>query len=304
MTSSHAHAARAKHLPRVGFAGVGWIGKNRLEAMAAAGEVEIAAVADPVPGHCEAIVELAPNAEQVSSFAELLKLELDAVVIATPSAQHAEQAIAALERGLAVFCQKPVGRNLAEARAIVQAAKRSGTLLAGDLCYRHTAAFASLNAELRAGTLGNVFGARLAFHNAYGPDKPWFYDARLSGGGCLIDLGTHLVDLALWLLRDDRVCSWNLPAGKDAIIAAEVYGTRGGASVTNIGGSFYDFAAYRHDGTIASPLTVPPDAWSGRAISEWGRRLAAGAGYDASCESLVEVARIVDALYHSAGVLR
>lgn len=45
----------------------------------------------------------------------------------------------------------------------------------------------------------------LVFHNAYGPDKPWFYDMSLSGGGCLMDLGIHLIDLALWVLPDARV---------------------------------------------------------------------------------------------------
>jgi predicted dehydrogenase len=45
-----------------------------------------------------------------------------------------------------------------------------------------------------------VFAVDLVFHNAYGPDKPWFYDPELSGGGCVMDLGVHLVDLALWSL--------------------------------------------------------------------------------------------------------
>jgi predicted dehydrogenase len=53
--------------------------------------------------------------------------------------------------------------------------------------------------------LGQVFAADLVFHNAYGPDKDWFYDPRLSGGGCVIDLGIHLVDLALWVLGSPRV---------------------------------------------------------------------------------------------------
>jgi len=47
--------------------------------------------------------------------------------------------------------------------------------------------------------------ADLIFHNAYGPDKPWFYDRTLSGGGCVIDLGIHLVDLALWNLDFPKV---------------------------------------------------------------------------------------------------
>src|SRR3546814_16842415 len=53
---------------------------------------------------------------------------------------------------------------------------------------------------LATGALGRVHALDLVFHNAYGPDKPWFYDPRLSGGGCVMDLGIHLVDLALWAL--------------------------------------------------------------------------------------------------------
>src|SRR5262249_51791987 len=50
------------------------------------------------------------------------------------------------------------------------------------------------------GKLARIYAADLVFHNAYGPDKAWFYDAALSGGGCVMDLGVHLVDLALWVL--------------------------------------------------------------------------------------------------------
>src|SRR5262252_8142631 len=50
------------------------------------------------------------------------------------------------------------------------------------------------------GKLGRIYAADLVFHNAYGPDKAWFYDTALSGGGCVMDLGVHLVDLALWVL--------------------------------------------------------------------------------------------------------
>src|SRR5437016_9283820 len=53
---------------------------------------------------------------------------------------------------------------------------------------------------VESGELGEVYAANLIFHNAYGPDKPWFYDPKLSGGGCAMDLGIHLVDLALWTL--------------------------------------------------------------------------------------------------------
>ena len=304
--------------PRLGFAGAGWIGRNRLEAVVGAGAAEAAAVADPA-------VEGA-----LQSFDELLEQDLDAVVIATPSALHAEQALAALERGLPVFCQKPLGRTAAEARAVVDAARRADVLLGLDLSYRHTAAGRRVREELAAGGLGSVFAVDLVFHNAYGPDKPWFYDADLAGGGCLIDLGIHLADLALWALgwpawsvRSARLvgdpveryaiaeldvggaatrlaCSWHLPAGRDCLFEATFYGERGAVSVRNVGGSFYDFVAERFAGTDAETLSEPLDDWGGRAIVEWAQRLAAGERFDADAERFVESAALVDAIYAEA----
>src|SRR5690606_2280601 len=81
--------------PRLGFLGVGWIGGHRLQAVANSGLAEVAAIADPVAEMVGMAAAVAPEAAQVRSLDELLRLELDGVVIATPSALHAEQSIAA-----------------------------------------------------------------------------------------------------------------------------------------------------------------------------------------------------------------
>jgi predicted dehydrogenase len=95
---------------RIGFLGTGWIGRNRMQAMLATGDAEAAAICDPDPENLAQALELAPGAERARSLQELLGWELDGLVIATPSALHAEQCVAAFDRGLAVFCQKPLGR--------------------------------------------------------------------------------------------------------------------------------------------------------------------------------------------------
>ena len=305
--------------PRLGFLGVGWIGRHRLEAVAAAGAAEVAAVADP----------RLPDA--LDTLDELLEHDLDGVVIATPSALHAEQAIAALEAGLAVFCQKPLARTAAEAGSVVAAARDADRLLAVDLSYRYTCAAQALRSAVAE--LSNVDAVELAFHNAYGPDRAWFYDAALAGGGCLLDLGTHLVDLALWVLDwpavvdiDARLlrrgghavedlavgrlgldtgatvslaCSWNLPVGRNCAIAVRFFGRDGGAALVNVDGSFYELRAERYRGTVTEPLTEPQDDidWPGRAICDWARRLAAGARYDAEIERVVDVAQVLDRIY-------
>ncbi|HEX8663591.1 MAG TPA: Gfo/Idh/MocA family oxidoreductase [Beijerinckiaceae bacterium] len=323
--------------PRVGFLGVGWIGRHRMQAMLETGAVKAAGIAEPSPEAAAEAQKLAPGAALVADLDELLDLQLDGVVIATPSALHAEQSIRALARSAAVFCQKPLGRTAAEARAVVEAARAADRLLAVDLSYRFTEGMRRIREIVREGGLGRVFAADLTFHNAYGPDKPWFYDPALSGGGCVMDLGVHLVDLALWVLdfpevaevsaklfaggaplppHPDRVedyavatlelatgatvrlaCSWRLQAGRDAIIEAAFYGTDGGAALRNVDGSFYDFTAERYCGTARETLALPPDAWGGRAAADWAARLAAGARFDAEAERLVEVAQVLDRIY-------
>ncbi|MDP4538533.1 Gfo/Idh/MocA family oxidoreductase [Qipengyuania sp. DY56-A-20] len=327
-------------LPRVGFLGTGWIGRHRMEAIVAEGVVSAAALCDPSPDCVETALEVAPSAQVTGSLDEMLDCELDGLVIATPSALHASQAIAALERGIAVFCQKPLGRNEAEARAVIEAAQKADRLLGVDLSYRHTAATRAIAELIGKGGLGEVFAADLTFHNAYGPDKPWFYRREEAGGGCVMDLGVHLVDLALWLLdfpavegvssrlysQGDRLdagttkvedyaiaqldlaggaivrlaCSWNLNAGREAAIEASFYGSQAAAGFRNVGGSFYDFEAFVNRGTEQEPLSAPPDEWGGRAACGWARRLAKDRGFDPEAHRLAEVSAVLDKIYSCA----
>jgi predicted dehydrogenase len=186
--------------PRLGFVGVGWIGRNRMEAIAASGAADVIAVADASP-EIAADAALAVRAGVVAADDVLSAAgDLDGVVIATPSALHAEQSVTALRNGLAVFCQKPLARTAAEAADVVEAARTADLLLGVDLSYRHLAGVAAIRDVLASGEIGDVYAVDLVFHNAYGPDKPWFVDPAQSGGGCVIDLGIHLVDLGLDLM--------------------------------------------------------------------------------------------------------
>jgi predicted dehydrogenase len=322
--------------PRIGFLGVGWIGRNRLEALAQSHVAEIVAISDSNPEVAAAAAEWV-DVPIAHSFDELLDQDLDGVVIATPSALHAGQAVDALERGVAVFCQKPLGRTAAEARQVVDHARAADRLLAVDLSYRWLEGVRRIRELIDRGELGRIYAVDLVFHNAYGPDKSWFYDPLLSGGGCVIDLGIHLIDLALWTLEPARVrdvtshlfakgeplgdrsevvedfalaaleldqgaivrlaCSWNLPAGCDAVIQASFFGTHGGAMLSNVDGSFYDFTADRFRGTTREHLCGPPDPWGGRAIVDWAMRLGQGDGFDDAAGELVDVAAVIDAIY-------
>jgi predicted dehydrogenase len=330
-------SAEAGKRPRVGFLGLGWIGQHRMRAFVAEGSCQVVALADTSAEARESALRIAPSAAVFSTLEELLDCQLDGAVIATPSAMHAQQALALLQRGVALFCQKPLARTEPETAQIIAAARRADRLLACDFSYRHTEGMRRIRNCIVEGELGEVYAADLVFHNAYGPDKPWFRDAALSGGGCAIDLGTHLVDLALWTLGYPKVervtsrlfaqgrplapgsievedfalaqldlatgavvriaCSWNLAAGCDAVIEAHFHGRNAGAVLRNRAGSFYDFIAERLDGTRRTTLAEPPDDWGGRAIAQWSRQLASGTTYRVSIESALQTASVLDRIY-------
>jgi len=300
MSSAAKHIDTGPDKPRLGFVGLGWIGRNRLASVLEADVAEIAAVHDAQTDAAAEAQKLSPDAVLFSSFDELLRHDLDGVVIATPNRFHAQQAIAALEQGIPVFCQKPLGRNAFETRRIVEAARNAECLLGVDLSYRAIPAMQTVSRLVESGALGKVFAVDAKFHNGYGPDKAWFYDYSLSGGGCVLDLGPHLLDLALQPLgfpriervqsslfaggklindgaqeiedyavatietADDTVinlsCCWNLHMGRDADIEIAFYGTEGGAALRNVNGSFYDFVAERFERTRTETLSSPEDS--------------------------------------------
>jgi len=90
-----------------------------------------------------------------------------------------------------------------------------------------------------------------------------------------------------------------LHANQDAVIAAEFYGTLGGASFRNIDGSFYNFVAERFTGPSREILAAPADCWGRRAAVDWADRLARGERFDPPAEQLIDVAKVLDRIYCS-----
>lgn len=294
--------------PRLGFLGTGWVGRHRLRAIQRSGLAEVVAVADPNADARWRAVEFAPEAEQLPSLDALLTADLDGIVIATPTALHAEQVTRALEQGMAVFCQKPLARTANETAQVLAAARAANRLLAVDLSYRHIDGVERMRELIREGALGHIYAVDLTCHNAHGPDKEWFYDPALAGGGCVLDLGIQLVDLMLWLLdfpatrvlsshmfREGRrlpvlaetvedyavaqlelesgavvqmASSWKAPIGADAVIEVTIHGTESGLHLRNRSGSFYSFTVEQLYGTTRNTLAQSFEDWG------WGGRAA------------------------------
>jgi predicted dehydrogenase len=322
--------------PRIGFLGIGWFGLKRLDWVGRTGVASVAAVCDPARDRVARARALATGATVCSSLDQLIDLELDGVVISTPGADYAAQCIECLDWGLPVFCQRPLARSAAETTAVVLEAQGQDCLLDVDLSFRQAVAVEAIRDLAGSGGLGELYRARLCFHNSSATEQAWPQHPRLTGGGCVADLGIHLVDLAVRVmgspvasverrqlsgedphrrppedLADDHArallrlesgaevqidCSWSPTLGVDASIEAHFVGTRGEARLRNVNGG-YDFRATHTRGMHTRVLVEPPDDWAPRALASWARRLGEGAGFDCEAWDMVHLARVVDEIY-------
>ncbi len=130
------------------------------------------------------------------------KEELDGVSIAVPNKFHAPLTIGALRRGLHVLCEKPMAMTVKEAQQMNAAAHKARRNLMINFSFRFTEASYALKQQVDAGVVGDIYFGRTVWHRRRGIPKfgGWFGDKELAGGGPLIDLGVHRLDLALWLM--------------------------------------------------------------------------------------------------------
>lgn len=132
---------------------------------------------------------------------EMVKLpELDAVSVCTWNAAHAECAIAALNAGKHVLCEKPMAMNADEARRMQEAAEKNGKLLMIGFVRRFGNDCAILKDFIDNGYFGDIYYAKATYLRRKGCPGGWFGDKARSGGGPLIDLGVHIIDLCRYLM--------------------------------------------------------------------------------------------------------
>jgi predicted dehydrogenase len=141
-----------------------------------------------------------PAAVQVKSLAELPQLNIDLAIVASPPRFHAEQTITLLQAGLSVLCEKPMAITVAEGEAMMEAAATAQRILAVGLFRRFLPAVQTIRDLL----LGNILGEIQSFYFSEGDIFRWpiqsasFFQKEIAGGGVLLDIGVHLLDLLIW----------------------------------------------------------------------------------------------------------
>ncbi|HEY1861333.1 MAG TPA: Gfo/Idh/MocA family oxidoreductase [Gemmataceae bacterium] len=188
---------------QVGIVGVGGIGHDQhLPGWAKVPFAQVVAVADLSEEALQRAALLVPHARTFRDWHNLIAVnELDVVDICTPNATHAPIALAALDAGKHVLCEKPLATTAAEVRAMKDHAKAAGRLLTAAQHLRFDPACRQLKALIDGGTLGDIYYARAQWlRRRLVPPRPTFIDRRLSGGGAALDIGVHVLDLAHWFM--------------------------------------------------------------------------------------------------------
>jgi myo-inositol 2-dehydrogenase / D-chiro-inositol 1-dehydrogenase len=162
-------------------------------------DVRVVALADSDPASLAAAGALAPDAARFADHHELLtRGPLDAVVVALPTALHASVASDAISAGKHVYLEKPIAANLPDAERLVACWRESGRVGMIGFNYRFHPLYTRLRTLIGEGAIGTIVAMRTVFSAPPGPNPPW-KSRRSSGGGALLDLGIHHLDLVRFL---------------------------------------------------------------------------------------------------------
>jgi len=329
---------------RLGVVGLRNIGQGHVASAQKVPDAEIVAFADSDPNRLR---EACAKSGSVRTFANAQQLfedkDVEAVVLAVPNHLHASMAIAALDAGKHVLVEKPMSRNAAEARDMLAARDRAGKVLMVGMNQRFRQEHLAVRELIRGGELGDIYYGR----TRWCMQRPgaglwargdWFLSAEKSGGGAMLDMGVHRLDLALHLMGFPRVKSVNAATfcrlaniemaqrGKGAMHVDEagvalIHFSNGAALVLE---ASYYLNAPRHNepytllcgtkgyveaanqvcaftvGNDERPLALPPVTGSTSCVEHFVRVIRGEEGLSPTAEQALASMEILDAIFESA----
>ena len=193
---------------KVGIIGTGSISHSHIQGYLNNPNVELYALCDLNEERVKAVGEKYKVSRLYTDMNEMLKLkELDAVSVCTWNSAHAPCSIAALKAGKHVLCEKPMAMNAEEAKAMKKAADEAGKLLMIGFVRRFGNDTAIIKDYQSTDFLGDIYYAKATYLRRKGSPGGWFGDRSRSGGGPLIDLGVHVIDLTRFLMNNPKPIS-------------------------------------------------------------------------------------------------
>ncbi len=192
---------------QIGLIGCGGIANGKhMPSLSKLNNVELVAFCDIVPERAEKAAKEygTPTAQVYTDYRKLLgNKSIDVVHVLTPNDSHAEITIASLEAGKHVMCEKPMAKKADDAKRMLDAARRTGKKLTIGYQSRQRQDSQYLKRAVERGDLGEIYYAKAhAVRRRAVPTWGVFLDEEKQGGGPLIDIGTHALDLTLWLMNN------------------------------------------------------------------------------------------------------
>lgn len=184
----------------VGLVGAGAIAQTYFEVFRELDEARIVGVADVRPELANSAAEALGCPSYASHSAMADAERLDAVVVCTPPDTHYDIAMSFVERGVAVLCEKPLAIRLSDAEALLEAAERTGVLVTMAAKFRYVTDVIRAKSIVTSGILGDIILFDNVFATRTDMSRRWNSDPDRSGGGVLIDNGTHSVDIVRYFL--------------------------------------------------------------------------------------------------------
>ena len=254
---------------RIGIIGCGLVGRKRARAL---GDARLVACADPVRERAEALArEVSGSAEAVTGWQAVVeRVDVDAVIVATPHNLLAEITLAAVTAGKHALVEKPAARWAHELDPSIDMAKRTGALVHVGFNHRYHPALLHAKRLSTEGAIGELMYIRGRYGHGgrIGYEKEWRAQPEVSGGGELVDQGVHLIDLARWFLGDFETVDgfahtyyWDMPVEDNGfmllrtashqvallhaswtewknLFSFEIFGRQGKLEITGLGGSY------------------------------------------------------------------
>jgi len=196
---------------KVGLVGCGGIAKGiHIPAYQKIENAEVVATCDILKDRAESAAKTLGAADVFTDYRKLIELkEIDMVDVCTPNYLHSDVAVAALNAGKHVFCEKPDAITVEKAIAMKEASEKAGKHLMVMRNWRYNANCNYVKDYIESGKCGELYTGRCGWIRRRGiPGKGgWFTTKAQSGGGALIDLGVHLIDLSIWMMGNPKPVS-------------------------------------------------------------------------------------------------
>jgi len=230
-----------KETIRIGVVGGGWPSWQHMKGYSKIEGVEVVALCDLNEERLHRIADEYGIAQRFTSYDEMFSTaDLTAVSVCTPNTLHAEVSVAAMEAGLHVLCEKPMASTSQFAQQIMEARDRTGRIFMMGYQRRYGLAAQYLKSRVDRGDLGEIYFARCWWVRRSGiPGMGgWFTNKSLSGGGSLIDIGVHVLDLGLWYMGFPEVTgvssSWGSHFGVHGLGGSEYEAAKGTGSLFDV----------------------------------------------------------------------